>query len=222
MSYYSNNVSAGVNPTTGMLYDVAALQYLYGVNKTGSTATNGNFTFTAGKNYLQTLWSGTGNDTINLTGLTNASRIDLNAGSFSSINITGSASNPTYSGNNNVAIAYGAKINKVALSAKDGVAETVTLNDAFKSGKWDTITSFNANDDTLVFKQSLFGNLSSANVEFGSAATSASSKLIVNQATGEILYDADGNGAGAAQKIAQYAAVANRGALSARNFSFVA
>lgn len=222
MSYFGNSATAGVNPTSAMLYDVAALQYLYGVNQAGSTATAGNFTFTAGQNYLQTLWSGTGRDAINLTGLTNSSRIDLNAGAFSSINIVGSSANPTYSGNNNVAIAYGAKINKVALSAKSGVAESVTLNDAFKSGAWDTITAFNASDDTIALKQSLFGSLDASNIEFGSAATSAASKLIVNRGTGEIFYDQDGNGAGAAQKIAQYAAVQNGTQVSARNFSFVA
>ena len=223
MSYYDNNASRYVNPTTAMVYDVAALQYLYGVNKTASTATNGAFTFTAGKNYLQTLWSATGNDTIDLTSLTNASRVDLNAGAYSSINIVAPSSRSYYSGNNNVGIAYGAKINNVKLSSAAGVAETVTLNDAFNSGAYDVITSFNASDDTLVFKQSLFGSLGADSLEFGTEATTSNTKLIVNTATGEVFYDADGNGAAvAAKKIAQYQTVQNQVAMSARNFSFVA
>jgi hypothetical protein len=223
MSYYNNSASAGVNATTAMVYDVAALQYLYGMNKTATTATRGAFTFTAGKDYLQTLWSATGNDTIDLTSLTNTSRVDLNAGTYSSINIVGPSSRSYYSGNNNVGIAYGAKINNVKLSSAAGAAETVTLNDAFSSGAYDVITTFNAANDTIAFKQSLFGPLNASSLEFGTEATTANSKLIVNTGTGEVFYDADGNGAAAAaKKIAQYQVVQNQIAVTARNFSFVA
>ena len=221
MSYWDNGATAGVNPTTAMPYDIAALQYLYGANTAGSTATNGAFTFTAGKNYLQTLWSAKGTDKIDLSGLDHSSYVDLNAGSFSSINILGAASN-RYSGNGNVGIAYGSKINAVKLSSRAGIAETVALNDAFTGGAFDQIEGFNAAEDKLALKSSLFGGLTSDNVEFGSAATSAASRLVVNRSTGEIFYDADGNGsAAAARKIAQYTA-AGSAQFGASNFSFVA
>jgi hypothetical protein len=221
MSYWDNGATAGVNPTTAMPYDIAALQYLYGANTAGSTATNGAFTFTAGKNYLQTLWSAKGTDKIDLSGLDHSSYVDLNAGSFSSINILGAA-NSRYSGNGNVGIAYGSKINAVKLSSRSGVAETVALNDAFTGGAFDRIEGFNAADDKLALKSSLFGGLSSENVEFGTAATAEASRLVVNRSTGEIFYDADGNGSAAvARKIAQYTAVGSA-QFSASNFSFVA
>jgi hypothetical protein len=223
MSYHDNDVSRGVNATTPMLYDVAALQYLYGANQSGSTASGGAFTFTNGSNYLQTLWSASGSDTIDLSGLTNASKVNLNAGTYSSINITAPAATKSYSGNNNVALAFGSKINNVTLSSANDVADSVTLNGAFSSGGFDTIASFDASADKIVLKKSLFGTLTSANVVVGTAATTAKTKIIVNNATGDIYYDADGSGTkSVAKKIAHYTAIGGGGAISAGNFSFVA
>lgn len=224
MSYHDNNATRGVNPATPMLYDVAALQYLYGANKNASTATNGAFAFTAGKNYVQTLWSASGTDKIDLSGLTNSSDVNLNAGAYSSINITGSAASTFYSGNHNVAIAYGSEINSVTLSSQGGVAESVTLNKAFATGGFNTVGNFDAATDKIALKKSIFGSLKATNIEFGTAATRSTSKIIVNATTGEIFYDADGSGPrSAAKKIAQYTALAGgSAALGAGNFSFVA
>ncbi len=222
MSYKNNSVSTGLNPTTAMGLDVAALQYLYGANTSGSTATNGAFSFTAGNNYLESLWSTNGTDTIDLSGLTKSSNVNLNAGTFSSINITAPAKSTFYSGNNNVFLAYGAQVNNVTLSSTDGVAESVTLNNAFKSGSYDSIASVNAADDKIVLSKSLFGSLTAKNIEFGASATKSTSKIVVNSTTGEIFYDADGSGKGAAKKIAQYTVAQGHGQLSASNFSFVA
>ncbi len=222
MSYKDNNASRGVNATTPMLYDVAALQYLYGANTSASTASSGKFDFTDGNTYLQTLWSATGTDTIDLSGLKNSSKVDLNSGAYSSINITGAATSSSYSGNNNVAIAYAAKINNVTLSSTNGVAESVTLNNAFVSGSYDTVGSFDASVDRIALKKSLFGSLSTGSIEVGSAATSKNTRIVVNNATGDIYYDADGNGKGAAKKIAHYSVIAGGAALGAGNFSFVA
>jgi hypothetical protein len=222
MSYKDDNASRGINATTPMLYDVAALQYLYGANTSASAATSGKFTFSDGNSYLQTLWSANGTDTIDLSGLKNSSKVDLNSGAYSSINITGAATSSTYSGNNNVAIAYAAKINNVTLSSTGGVADSVTLNNAFVSGSYDTVGSFDASVDTIALKSSLFGKLSKASIEVGSAATAKNTRIVVNNATGDIYYDADGSGKGAAKKIAHYSVISGGAALSASNFSFVA
>jgi len=78
-------------------------------------------------------------------------------------------------------------------------------------------------DDKLLLKKSLFGALTAKNIEFGTAATKTTSKIVVNNATGEVFYDADGSGSKAvAKKIAQFTAVSGRGAVSSGNFSFVA
>jgi hypothetical protein len=224
MSYNDNNYSRGVNPTTAMLLDVAALQSLYGVNRNASTATNGVFAFDGSKNYLQTLWSTSGNDTIDLTGTTRSSSVNLNAGTYSNIDVKNPAGGSTYSGQRNVALAYGSKINKVTLSSAANVADDVTINNAFASGGFNVINSFDAAADKIVLKRSLFSGLSgTANIEFGTAATRANTRIVVNTTTGEIFYDRDGRGKGAAVKVAQYAAITDGSlALTGNNFSVAA
>ena len=154
--------------------------------------------------------------------LTQSSKVDLNAGSYSSINITAPASTKAYSGNNNVAIAYGSKINQVALSSAAGVAESVTLNRAFSSGGFNTITSFDASVDKIALKTSFFGKLRSTSIEIGAAATKKTTRIFADNATGDIYYDADGSGKGAAKKIAHYTAISGGGGLNTGNFSYVA
>lgn len=223
MSYKDNNVSRGANSSTPMLYDIAALQYLYGANQGASTATNGTFAFSAGGGILKTLWSTNGTDTIDLSQLTHSSSVNLNAGTYSSINITAPAASSTAcTGNNNVALAYGSAINAVTLSATAGVAESVTLNGAYKTGAFDTITSFEAGSDRLLLSKSLFGKLTAKNIAFGSAATTAATRIFVNNATGAIYYDADGSGTkSAAKKIAQLYTVGHA-ALGIGDIAFVA
>jgi hypothetical protein len=223
MAYADNNATRGAHPTTAMLYDVEALQYLYGANKSASTAENGKFTFTPGEAHLQTLWSANGTDAIDLSALTHASNVNLNGGKFSSIDILGAATSAFYSGNGNVAIAYGAQINHVALSSAAGVAESVTLNAAYRAGGFDTLSSFDASVDKIGLAKSIFGKLKAGNIEFGTAATKSTSKIIVNSATGEVFYDADGSKTkSTAKKIAQFSAIPGGAQLTAANFSFVA
>ncbi len=220
MSYNNNKVSTGVNPKTAMLYDIAALQYLYGVNDTASTAEDGSFTFANGQSYLETLWSTSGTDSIDLTGLQNASRVDLNAGTYSSINITGSESSTVYAGLNNVALAYGSYINSVKLSTKASVAESVALNNAYATGAFNTLTNFEAGADQITLKKSVFKGISAKGIEFGTTATSAATRIVVNNTTGELFYTAKGN-KGVATKIAQFSML-DGGSLTGQNFSIVA
>ncbi len=222
MSYNANNSTRGANASSAMLYDVAALQYLYGTKANSSTATDGVFNFAANEKALRTLWSNTGADRIDLTNLRHGSDVDLNAGAFSNINKTGPTESTVHSGNNNVALAYGSQINSVTLSNADDVAETVTLNSAFKTGNFNSISRFDAIDDKIVLKTSLFKKISAANISFSETATTKNTKIIVNRTTGEIFFDADGSGKGVAKKIAQYTVVAGRGEVSAANFTFKA
>ena len=118
--------------------------------------------------------------------------VNLNAGTYSSINIRSNTSNQ-----NNVAIAYGSKINSVTLSVNPTAADKVVLNNAYASGSFDNIYNL-ASNDKISIKTSIFGNLSSANLAVGAGLTTASnstSKLIVNSTTGDVYYDADGSAA---------------------------
>lgn len=91
-------------PTTPMLYDILAIQYLYGANMTYNT---GNNTYTYDDDYAyETIWDAGGTDTIEYTGDLAAS-INLNAGQFSSIGPSVKANRGiSADAQNNIAIAY--------------------------------------------------------------------------------------------------------------------
>ncbi|MCF2147694.1 M10 family metallopeptidase C-terminal domain-containing protein [Desmonostoc muscorum LEGE 12446] len=82
----TNYQGSGIFALTPQLYDVAAIQYLYGPNNnfnTGDTL----YLFSSSKAFLGTIWDNGGVDTINASTLSLAAKIDLNTGSdhFSSI-----------------------------------------------------------------------------------------------------------------------------------------
>jgi hypothetical protein len=217
MSYKDSPDSPGAQNLSYMLYDVAALQYLYGVNPTGSTASGdvagagGRFSFSDTQQpWLSTLYSATGKDTVDLGNQVQGSLINLNAGSYSRI------------GYSSLAIAWGSRIDKVKLST-GAAADTVVLNAAFKRGGFNEVSNLKS-QDRLALSKKVFGSLSARHVEIGtsSVAIGKKSRIVVNQSTGEIFYDADGAGSRhAAIKIAAYEAVQGV-AVSARSFSFVA
>ncbi len=83
-----------------------------------------------------------------------------------------------------------------------GGADTFAFTTALGAGNVDTIFDFDA-DDTLALDDAVFaglglGALSANAFTTGPAATTAEHRIVYNQATGELFYDADGNGGGAA------------------------
>jgi len=222
MSYKTNASSMGANNQSYMLYDVAALQFLYGINSSGSTARGdtgglgGCFNFSNTAPVLSTLYSATGKDTIDLTGCLKGSAVNLNAGTYSCINNL----NDKNTGNLNVAVAFGSSINKLTLSTTLA-NDTVTLNSAFWQGALDEINNLQTGDRILLSK-SLFGALSTKNIEINTsgAASSKDVRIVVNKNTGEVYYDADGTGSKSkAVKIAAYKAVQGM-SISTNNFDF--
>ena len=214
MSYNDTTYTSRANNRSYMLYDVAALQYLYGIKANGSTGAS-SFNFSNSNiPYLQTIWSITGTDKIDLTGLTHASHLNLNSGTYSSINIRDAFTN------NNVGIGYGSKINQVKLTTDNTINDKVILNTAFKSSAYNTIENLTSGD-MIGLSKSIFGKLTSSNIQIGSnnTATSRNTKILVNSDTREIYYDSDGSGSRAAVKIASYTSTS---AISSSNFSFVA
>ena len=104
-----------INPQSYMLFDIEALQYLYGSND--NTAYQ-NIVFSADFKGMQTIWAPTGGK-IDASALSYSNIIDLRAGFYSSIGIQGPSNLPsqiasyqTYTGMNNVAIAYGSTLNE--------------------------------------------------------------------------------------------------------------
>ncbi|MGY0714067.1 M10 family metallopeptidase C-terminal domain-containing protein, partial [Azospirillum argentinense] len=125
MSYYGGNLSLA-NPQTLQVYDIQAIQYLYGANTSWNSG-NDSYTFSNSSLTRMTIWDGGGNDTLDASNQTHAATINLNAGSFSSIGVD----------------AYG-----IAAFQNISIAYNVTIENAIGSSGNDTLTG-NAADNIL-------------------------------------------------------------------------
>ena len=128
--------SFSVQPDTPMLYDVAAIQYLYGANLSYGTG-NDVYAFDPNTPFFRTIWDAGGTDTISVSNFTKACIIDLRQWHFSKITIESDSTagynwnspppQPTYDGTDNLAVAYGSVIeNAIGGSGND----TLIGNDA--------------------------------------------------------------------------------------------
>ncbi len=133
-------------PTTPMLLDVLAIQYLYGANMEYNT---GNNIYSYGDNYAyETIWDAGGSDTIEYTGSL-STVINLNAGEFSSIGPSVKANRGiSAQDQDNIAIAYNVTIeNAIGGSGNDtiyGNSVTNTINGG--AGNDTFVTSISHND----------------------------------------------------------------------------
>ena len=131
----SNNISytysaKTVNPSTYMMYDIAALQFLYGKGTGAGLDAYQVNTFTADWSGMQTLWMPQ-DGSIDASAVENSNIIDLRQGAFSSINVIPKSitdsfpkslqTDATYMGLNNVGLAFGSQVT----TAKGGLAVDV-------------------------------------------------------------------------------------------------
>jgi hypothetical protein len=127
-----------VYPQTYMSYDIAALQFVYGVGDGEGVSNYQVNEFSADWSGMQTLWLPT-DGSVDASRTTRSNIIDLRAGAFSSINLTSLSDlnaipaalrkQVTYMGLNNVTLAYGSDVK----TAKGGSAND-TFYDAATSG----------------------------------------------------------------------------------------
>lgn len=164
MSYFAAtatqpNAPSAKRPDTLMMYDILALQKLYGVNAAahagpsvyGFNATEGGvYNFATNRKPLLCIWDGSGIDTIDVSGFSMSQRISLADGGFSDIG--------GYRGN--VSIAVGCKIeNAVGGSGADQIFGNGMANQLRGGPGDDTIAGLTGNDkliggygaDTFVF-----------------------------------------------------------------------
>jgi Ca2+-binding RTX toxin-like protein len=83
-----------------------------------------------------------------------------------------------------------------------GGADSFAFTTALGSGNVDHLADFSAVDDTILLENAVFtglanGALAPGAFVAGSAAADADDRIVYNSATGQIFFDADGNGAGA-------------------------
>lgn len=142
--YYEYTVK-DVSPDTPMLYDVLAMQYMYGANMSYRTGDDV-YTFDSATPFFRTLWDAGGTDTLSVANFTRGCQLDLRDGHFSSIRIP-SASPGTYTGEDNLAIAYGCAIE----NAQGGEGDDVLIGNAMANvlnggGGNDTLQGNEGND----------------------------------------------------------------------------
>lgn len=127
-----------VQPTTPMLYDILALQYLYGANTQTRTG-NDTYTFSNNHGELRTIWDAGGVDTIDLSNQTLNMTLNLNDGVFSSVGVRQTSPDGSLQAAiDNIAIAF----NTFIENAIGGSG-----NDTLIGNEWaNTFTGGNGND----------------------------------------------------------------------------
>jgi serralysin len=144
MSYttqpWTNYGTYGAAPA---LYDVAAIQYLYGANlktRSGDDVYQLSNTETA---FTKVIWDGAGSDTLNAGAQTRGATIDLQDGAFSSIGTNGAGGAAV----NNVSIAYGASVgNANGGSGSDKMTGNALANRLNGGAGDDTISGLTGKD----------------------------------------------------------------------------
>jgi hypothetical protein len=123
MSYNTHPDMPGVTPKTPQIFDVAAVQHLYGAN-TNTRSGNNTYSWAKDAKFIETIWDGGGTDKISAANQTKDVVIDLITGGFSSIGANGNAN-----AQNNVAIALGATIeNAVGGAGNDNIYGNAVAN----------------------------------------------------------------------------------------------
>ncbi|MCK5924764.1 MAG: M10 family metallopeptidase C-terminal domain-containing protein, partial [Methylococcales bacterium] len=150
-----------LNLTTPMLYDVQAIQYLYGKNITLSN--NDIYRFSTDTTEFKTIWDAGGNDTFDLSDHSVDAAINLTAGRFSSIGDAryfdnGIKLKPAI---NNIAIAYGVEIeNAIGGKGNDFIIGN-DLENKLTGGSGNDLLDGGKGNDTAIYK----GNLTDYKIE---------------------------------------------------------
>ncbi|NTW68965.1 MAG: hypothetical protein HGB23_03860 [Chlorobiaceae bacterium] len=138
----------GVVPSTPMVYDIAAIQYLYGANISYQSGDN-TYTFDPSTPFYKSIWDAGGIDTIDISNFSTDCTINLTAGRYSSIYFFNSASAAPdlYDGSNNLGIAFGVSIeNAKGGSGNDTITGNSLANTFTGGGGDDTLNGGNGLD----------------------------------------------------------------------------
>ena len=208
---------AAIYPRTPGVYDIRAIQYLYGAN-TSTHQGNTSYKFSPSELRGESLWDGGGNDSIDASDFSVAVHIDLVDGHYSSIGL-----------DNNIGIAFGAVIeaafggsgddtligNDVGNTLTGGAGSDKFMFNAALDGtnNVDTITDFVPGVDRLYLDAEIFSALGATKLSQslvsgnGITPSSTGQHLLYDTATGDLSYDADGNGATEAIRFARLSGV---------------
>lgn len=135
MSYYAHPYVTTVEPRTPQLYDIAAIQALYGANMTTRTGDD-IYQWETDEAFIETIWEAGGTDTISAINQDRDTVINLEAGSFSSI-----GADDAFDAIDNLAIAFGVTIENATSGVGNDVLTGNTTNNRLEG---------NAGNDTLM------------------------------------------------------------------------
>jgi serralysin len=152
---WANWTAGGVtySPQTPMLYDVLAIQLMYGADpttRTGDTTygfnsslsavSGGIYDFTQNHNPIMCIYDATGNDTLDVSGWSTNATIDLHSGAFSSVNGM----------TNNITIAYSAIIENAVGGGGNDYITANDYGDRINGGGGNDSLVGGAGNDTLI------------------------------------------------------------------------
>ena len=139
---YEDAPGATVYAAAPMLYDIAAIQYLYGAN-TSTRAGNDTYQFSNSTEELKTIWDAGGSDTFDLSNQSRGASVDLGAGAFSSIGTR----NDDTAATTNIAIAYNVTIeNATGGSGNDTMTGNAASNTLYAGEGNDSVLGLDGND----------------------------------------------------------------------------
>lgn len=138
---YDSSVLGTNYPITPMIYDIAAIQYLYGANHDYNAGDN-SYSFTGAREAM-TLWDGAGTDTVDTSGYSGAAWVDLREG----------LANESAVGQTHFWMAFGANIEQATTGAGDDTLYGNPLANVLRAGDGDDTLTGGAAADAV------FGNL---------------------------------------------------------------
>ncbi len=167
-----------VQPTTPMIYDVQAIQYLYGKN-IESHKGNDTYTFSNTETGFKTIWDADGNDTFNLSNQTRDATVSLVSGTFSSIGVKEIFNNGIELGSptNNIAIAYGVTIENVIGGSGNDIMTGNNLSNEITGGLGNDTINGGEGNDTAIY----IGNSNDYTIEKISAGLKITSNSTNNE-----------------------------------------
>ena len=145
-----NYVGAVASDALG-IYDIAALQYLYGVNRSHN-AGNTTYSYDPDVAFYTTIWDGGGEDTLDLSNYRHGSAISLSEGTYSSVNYfvpPEKIDKNTYLGESAIGIAYGVVIENAIGTQGDDVIQGNATDNRLVGGLGDDQLYGGAGDDRL-------------------------------------------------------------------------
>ena len=131
---------------TPMVYDIAALQYLYGANMTHNSGDT-TYSFDPDTPFIKAIWDAGGNDTLDFSNFSKSNTISLEDGEYSTIGF-----DVDWSMTDNLGIAFDAIIEDAIGGSGDDTIKGNDSSNSIEGGPGNDIIDGGKGNDTAVYK----------------------------------------------------------------------